>query len=111
MAIPRILCVHERGAVLDELQRTLEASGCEVVPVNDGQSALRVLAEGCVDGIVLSYDMNAPDGRLLRNLVRHLHPEMPMLLFSNLDEIRDMPLHVFSAYVEHPGEPALALAD
>jgi hypothetical protein len=41
----------------------------------------------------------------MRNLLRHLYPDMPILLFSDVDEIRDIPLHVFRAYLEHPGPP------
>jgi hypothetical protein len=38
---------------------------------------------------------------------------MPILLFTDVDEIRDIPLHVFRAYLEHPAPPAeiVAMAD
>jgi DNA-binding NtrC family response regulator len=111
MTTPRILCVHESGKVLDELRRTLEDAGLQVVAVKEGEQALSVLARERVDGIVLSYDMETPDGRVLRNQIRHLHPDTPMLLFSDMDEIRNMPLHVFSACLEHRELPELVLAD
>jgi DNA-binding NtrC family response regulator len=109
MATLRILCVHESGSVLEELQRTLESAGYEVVQALDGEQAVQVLAHERVDGIVLSYDMEAPDGRTLRNQIQHAHPDMPMLLFSDVKEIRDMPLHVFGECLVHPDIQDLAL--
>jgi DNA-binding NtrC family response regulator len=111
MTILRILCVHEDESVLDDLGRVLQAAGYETVAANDGRSALRILERERVDGIVLNYEMRAPDGRSLRNQVQHLHPNLPMLLFFDVDEIRNMPLHVFGAYLEHPEVSALALMD
>lgn len=108
----RILCVHESGSVLNELQHSLVEAGCGVVLANNSEHALHVLEQQHVDGIVLSYDMQAPDGRLLRNLLQHTYPEVPLLLFSQLEEIRNSPLHVFSAFVSHPqDEAALAYAE
>ena len=111
MIISRILCVHESGAVLHELEQTLTITGCEVVLAEDGSHAVQILQNEHVDGIVLSFDMEAPDGRALRNQIRHVCPDMPLLLFSNIEEIRDVPLHVFSAYLQHQGLPTLAAVE
>lgn len=108
MTTSRILCVHESGTVLHELERTLTSTGCDVVLAEDGRHAVQILKHEHVDGIVLSFDMEAPDGRALRNQIRHVHPDMPLLLFSNMEEIRDLPLHVFSAYLQHQEVQTLA---
>ena len=111
MTILRILCVHEDASVLEDLGRSLQAVGCEAIPATDGRGALQIMNHEHVDGIVLNYEIEAPDGRSLRNHIQHLYPNLPMLLFSDVDEIRDMPLHVFGAYLEHPEVSALALVD
>jgi DNA-binding NtrC family response regulator len=111
MTTSRILCVHESGSVLHELEQTLTNDGCDVVLAEDGIHAVQILQDEHVDGIVLSFDMQAPDGRALRNQIRHVCPDMPVLLFSKMEEIRDMPLHVFSAYLQHHGLPTLAVAE
>src|SRR3954468_19678751 len=102
MSTPRILCVHESRSVLEQLRLTLAASGFQSVPASEGGDALQVLSQNCIGGIVLSYDMKAPDGRSLRVHIQHAHPDVPVLLFCDVDEIRNMPLHVFSAYLEDP---------
>jgi DNA-binding NtrC family response regulator len=109
MAISRILCVHECVAVLLELEKTLESAGYEVIAASSGEQALHIIAQERVDGVVLGYDVEALGRRSLRKLVHHLYPELPMLLFSEVDEIRNIPLHVFRAYLEHPGPPAAVL--
>jgi|SRR3954470_15437258 DNA-binding NtrC family response regulator len=111
MTTPRMLCVAESVWVLDELRRVLEIAGYEVVSASTGKHALRIVTHESVDGIVLSFDMKAPDGRALRNQIGHVHPEVPMLLFSDVEEIRDMPLHVFRAYLDNPQETELALVE
>jgi DNA-binding NtrC family response regulator len=109
MAISRILCVHEYVPTLLELVKLLECAGYEVVPVSSGEEALAIIAEERVDGVVLGYAVTALGGRSLRKLVHHLYPELPILLFSDVDEIRDIPLHVFRTYLENPGPPAAVL--
>ena len=111
MTMLRILCVHEDESVLETLGRALQTAGYGMLSAKDGEGALRMLSGERVNGIVLDYEMAAPDGRSLRNQIQHLYPNVPMLLFSDVDEIRDMPLHVFGAYLEHPEVSALALME
>ncbi len=77
----------------------------------DGEQAKRILVKEQIDGIVLSYDMPGADGRALRNQILHAHPDLPLLLFSDMDEIRDAPLRAFSDYLQHQGLPTLVMAD
>lgn len=107
----RILCVHTSGAVLHELEETLTETGCEVLLAEDADQAERILKDEHVDGVVLSYDIEDAEGRVLRNQVRHVNPEMPVLLFSDMSEIRNVPLHVFSDYLQHQDLPALVGGD
>jgi response regulator RpfG family c-di-GMP phosphodiesterase len=53
---------------------TLEFAEYQVSTAVNGEEALRVVAEQRIDGIVLGYDVDAPDGRSMRNLLRHLIP-------------------------------------
>jgi len=107
----RVLCVHENGAVLRELQQSLAKTGCAAVLAKDGDQAVRILHHEQIDGIVLSYDIQIADGHALRNQIRHVCPDLPVLLFSNMDEIRDVPLQVFSDYLQHQDLPTLAAVE
>jgi len=101
---PRILCVHEDGPILQDLGRRLQISGCEVLLANAGIDALHLLDNVPVQGIVMSCQIDLPDGRSLRNVIRRFYPEMPVLLLS-VEEIVDMPLHIFREYLQNPAAP------
>ncbi len=109
MNIRRVLCVHE-GPGLKKLQQALESEGYEVLPASNGSKALDVLSSQEVDGVVLDVDATAPGGYSLRGRIRHVHPELPMLLFDEVDDIERLPLHVFRAYLQQPESPDTILA-
>jgi DNA-binding NtrC family response regulator len=103
MFTQKILCVHETARELQELRGTLENAGYEVVPAKDGSQALDILKAGGVTGVVLDYDTEAPGGLALRNSITHSFPDLPLLLFSHVDEIKRTPLSVFEAFLHQPG--------
>jgi DNA-binding response OmpR family regulator len=105
----RILCVHE-GPGLEEIRNLLEVNGYEVLPASDGHKAMALLSSESLDGVVLNYDTTAPDGRMLRGRIRHACPEVPMLLFHDVEELKQLPLRVFGAYLSAPDTPDAVLA-
>ncbi|MGZ4787387.1 MAG: response regulator [Terriglobales bacterium] len=109
MNIRRILCVHH-GPGMGRLRQALESEGYEVVPASNGGKALDVLSSQDVDGVVLDFDAEAPGGFSLRTRIHHQRPDIPMLLFDDVNDIEHLPLHVFRAYLQHPGPPDAILA-
>jgi len=105
----RILCVHA-GPGLKEIRNLLEVNGYEVLPASDGHKAMALLSSEELDGVVLDYDAAAPDGRMLRSRIRHTCPELPMLLFHDVEELKHLPLRVFGAYLSAPDSPDAVLA-
>jgi len=104
----RILCVHD-GPGLEEIRNLLEVNGYEVL-ASDGKEALALLSSEPVDGVVLDCDTPAPDGRTLRGRIQHTCPEVPMLLFRDVEELKHLPLRVFGAYLSDPDAPDAVLA-
>jgi len=105
----RILCVHQ-GPELDELRHQLESDGYEVFPAADGGKAMDLLSSQPVDGVILDSDLSAPDGCTLRNRILHALPDMPLLLFREVSEVKHLPLKVFRAYLDDPDAPDAVLA-
>jgi DNA-binding response OmpR family regulator len=103
MTTQKILCVHDAKQELRKLQGALEEAGYKVVPAKTGSEAMRILQSENVNGVVLDFRLDAPGGLTLRNSIRHAFPEIPLLLFSHVDEIKQMPLSVFEAYLHKPG--------
>src|SRR5262249_2833798 len=109
MPMARILCVHEREPELQQLQSSVESGGYEVIRASTGKEALELLSWAGVDGGVLSCQIQSPGGMTRRNRIRPHYPEMRILLFTNPEEIKDIPLHVFRAYLKNPGPPDAVL--
>lgn len=105
----RILCVHT-GPELEELRDLLEGNGYEVVPASDGNKAMDVLTSQPVDAVVLDFDLSTRGGCSLRNRIQHASPGLPMLLFRDVQEVKQLPLRVFSAYLNRPDSPDAVLA-
>src|SRR4051794_9757285 len=105
----RVLCVHDHAEQLTKLTGTLQQAGYDVVPAKNGAEALQVLESETVQGVVFGYDAEAPGGHSLRNRIGHLCPDVPLLMFSDVEEVRTIPLDVFRAYLDHPGPPATLL--
>ncbi|HVZ17187.1 MAG TPA: response regulator [Terriglobales bacterium] len=109
MSNRRILCVHE-GPDMQKLRQALESDGYEVVSAVTGINALDVLSSQPVDGVVLDFDAKGPGGIALRNRIFHQRPDMPMLLFRDIDDLEHMPISVFRAYLQQPEAPDTILA-
>lgn len=105
MSTQKILCVHDAANELRKLRGALEQAGYDVVQAAGGLEAMKQLAIQAVDGVVLDCEVEAPGGVTLLSRIRHAFPEMPVLLFSDVEEIKMMPLSYFREYLEHPGPP------
>ncbi len=105
--MPKILFV-DSGQTLQHVHRILEQAGCEVVSAVSAQNALGVLARVNVDGVVLTYSDGDTECLSLRNRIRHLEPELPVLLLSAHGSAMHVSLQTLASYVkEHPADQRL----
>lgn len=110
MNTPRILCVHDAVEELRELRGALEQAGYDVTSAGTGDEALRILSSKPIDGVVLDYDVEAPGGVSLRFRIKHLRPELPLLMFSDVGELKQISLNALRAYLDRPGPPESLLS-
>jgi CheY-like chemotaxis protein len=68
--LPRILVVDDNEALRENLAEALELEGFEPVNAADGQAALRRLAEGSFDAVLLDLVMPGMDGREVLRRIR-----------------------------------------
>jgi CheY-like chemotaxis protein len=110
MSAQRILCVHEEPGELEELSEVLELHGYDVVPAANGGKALDMLRSQPIDGVVLDYHVGTPSGIALRSRIRHQRPDIPILMFDDVQDVVQLPLEVFRAYLSTPEPPDLVFA-
>lgn len=84
MTFPHILIVDDDEILASLLQMTLEIEGYDVSTAPDGEEALRRMAEGGIDLVVLDLVMPKMDGvRFLRVLNEKGHERPPVIVISS----------------------------
>ncbi len=80
---PRVLCIDDQVENLRVRAMLLEQFGCEVVQVQDHQSALREVTQDDIDLIVIDYHLAAgATGDAIARDVRVLNPQLPMIMLT-----------------------------
>jgi two-component system response regulator GlrR len=80
---PRILCIDDLADNLRIRTMFLEAFGCETVAVQDHPSALRAVAEGNIDLLIIDYHLaNGATGEEIARDVRVLYPHLPLIMLT-----------------------------
>ena len=99
----RVLCVEHHPASLNALQCRLENAGYQVIPASNGREAVSSFAAQTVDGVLLEYDLPDKTGTEVREEMKRIKPEIPVLLFSGVGPQTPMLLRFFDAYLRHEG--------
>ena len=80
----KILVVDDDAALLSLLIDTLSAIGYNATGAGSGARALELLAESAFDLMITDIRMPEMDGLRLRDRVRRLYPEMPVLFVTGV---------------------------
>ena len=84
----RVMAVDDDAVVLRALSRLLGRLGLEVESFTEPALALAYLTAhpGAIDAVLTDHQMPSISGMELAEVVRRLHPELPILLVSGLGE-------------------------
>ncbi len=108
MEVMKVLCVEHCPSSLHTLRWMLEGAGYEVLSAASGQEALSLFTSGPVHGVLLEYDLPDKNGVSLREELKRLKPDIPVLLFSGVGPQTPMLLRFFNAYVRQAAGTATA---
>ncbi|BFV60938.1 two-component system response regulator PrrA [Kitasatospora sp. CMC57] len=89
MTAGRVLVVDDDAAIRRSLERGLRLSGFTVRTAENGEDALRLLAEAAPDVLVLDVSMPGRSGTEVCRSLRAQGDETPVLMLSALDELTD----------------------
>lgn len=92
---PTLLCIHRDPAQL----RSLQENGYELLTATNGHEGLRLFASRPVDAIVLEYHLGLLDGSVIAAEIKHLRPELPIVMMSDDLELPDGALDSIDALV------------
>src|ERR1700694_308055 len=82
-----ILCVDDEENPLILRKLVLQKAGYEVVTANSGRKALEVLQSQPVDLVLSDLLMPGMTGTELSRQIKDLHPKLPVVLVSGVNEI------------------------
>ena len=78
----RILCVDDDLSGLIIRAMVLERAGYEVLTATDGEQALKVFRNRQIDAVLIDYYMPMVDGAYVARAMRHLKPNVPIIMIS-----------------------------
>jgi CheY-like chemotaxis protein len=95
----KILCVENQPENLDVLTFMLEGIGYEVMPATNGNQAVDVFRKHSVDGVLLEYNLPDASGADVREQLKAMRPDVPVLLFTGVGNQTPFMLRFFDAYL------------
>jgi CheY-like chemotaxis protein len=95
----KILCVENRPEDMAVLARMLERIGYEVMPAINGGEAVDLLSKQAIDGVLLEYNLPDATGATIREQLKAIRPDIPVLLFTGVGAQTPFMLRFFDAYL------------
>jgi CheY-like chemotaxis protein len=110
---PVILCVDDELIPLTLRRSVLQRAGYEVLAASSGTEALEVLATEPVDLVLTDLLMPGLSGTELAREIRKRIPDVPIVLFSGVNELPDDASHadLFISKVEGPAVMCQKIAE
>lgn len=97
----RVLCVENQKEYLEALRYLLEAGGYEVVSATTGSQGLSMLTNEPIRGVLLEYDLPDATGSSVREEMKRIKPEVPVLLFAGVGSQTPFLLRFFDSYLRN----------
>jgi signal transduction histidine kinase/CheY-like chemotaxis protein len=83
----RLLVVDDDPDICDLLRDRLESDGFEVRLATDGRTALRIVGEAVIDGILLDIALPELDGLGVLRQLRKTHPLLPVVMMTAVEAL------------------------
>jgi DNA-binding response OmpR family regulator len=90
-----LLCIHRDPEQLSLLQE----HGYDLVTATNGSEGLRLFMSRPVDAIVLEYHLGLLDGSTIADMIKKVHPEIPVVMLTDHLELPDGALKSVDALV------------
>ncbi|MFZ0479161.1 MAG: response regulator [Terriglobales bacterium] len=90
-----LLCIHGDPAQLSLLQE----NGYELVTAANGSDGLRLFMSRPVDAVVLEYHLGLLDGAVVADEIKHVRPDLPIVMLADHMELPDGALKSVDALV------------
>ncbi len=100
-AIRTVLCIHRDPDKLSLLRE----KGYGMVTATNGSDGLRLLMSRPVDAVVLEYYLGLLDGTVVADEIRHVRPQIPIVMVADPQELPQGALKSVDALVDTSDGP------
>lgn len=107
----KVLCVEHRNDYLETMKGMLEVAGYQVVCATTGHQAIIELYRNPIQGVLLEYDLPDVSGAFVRDEMKGIKPEVPVLLFTGVGGRTPFLLRFFDAYLRNQQSPEETFCD
>jgi len=77
-----LVWIDDYEPALNLYKMLFELRGFAVLTASTGDAGLRLVAANHVDAVVTDYEMPGMDGEAVATSIKHIHPKLPVILFS-----------------------------
>lgn len=99
MNFPTVLCIDDLPQALEIRKTTLESHGYSVKVASSGYTAMRMLEEFSVAGVLLEYKQEGMDAEAVASHIKQRFPDMPIILLSAYSQMPERILWLVDDYV------------
>jgi two-component system, NtrC family, response regulator GlrR len=99
MKSPTLLCIDDIPQALALRKASLESHGYQVRVATSGQSALKMLEQTNISGVLLEYKLEGMDAEAVACHIRQRHPKLPIILLSAYADMPERILWLVDEYV------------
>jgi CheY-like chemotaxis protein len=105
-----LLCIDDDESHILTQRALLHAKGYDVVVATGGRDGLAAFGNHHVDLVVVDYRMPDLDGATVARKLREKSPDVPIVMFTGIDDISPEDLKAVNSLVKK-GESPTALSD
>jgi len=94
-----ILCIDDDDSMLGYQRALLERRGYKVLTAASARQGLQIAAVCAVAAVIVDYHMPEMNGHEVAAEIKRLRPQVPIVMVSSDDGIREQALSVVDAFV------------
>ncbi len=94
-----ILCIDDDDSMLGYQRALLQRRGYEVLTAASARQGLQIAAVCAVAAVIVDYHMPEMNGHEVATEIKRLRPQVPIVMVSSDDGIREQALSVVDAFV------------
>jgi len=94
-----ILCIDDNDSMLGYQRALLERRGYKVLTAASARQGLQIAAVCAVAAVIVDYHMPEMNGHEVAAEIKRLRPQVPIVMVSSDDGIREQALSVVDAFV------------